>query len=364
MAEKMYPEDRAIYRALAERLDALPNGFPPTDNGAELRLLAKCFTPEQAKIASVMTGKPESYEAIAERAGVQPKAAYRTLKQMVKDGLIVFRRVDRALHFALMPFVVGFYEAQLPRMDAEFATLFEDYFQATRGMDVPGPSVQRVIPVGEAVKSEIEIHPFEQAAGIIEDAKSWGVRECICRTQQDLLGKGCDAPVENCLVFAPVENAFGGNGTDRPITKAEALQILREAADAGLVHSVSNQREGLHYICNCCTCCCGVLRRLSEFAVPTAVARSAFRAAVDDDLCISCAACEERCSFDAVAVRDGLAQVDQARCVGCGQCTLACPVAAISLVRRPADEVEELPVDGQAWAAARMAQRPGAESKT
>ena len=36
------------YQRLAERLDALPNGFPPTADGVELRLLAKLFTPEEA----------------------------------------------------------------------------------------------------------------------------------------------------------------------------------------------------------------------------------------------------------------------------------------------------------------------------
>ncbi len=32
------------YRTLAQRLDALPNGFSPTPDGAELRLLAKKLT--------------------------------------------------------------------------------------------------------------------------------------------------------------------------------------------------------------------------------------------------------------------------------------------------------------------------------
>jgi hypothetical protein len=43
-----------IYRRLAQRLDAIPNGFPATQSGAELRLLAKIFTPEEATLASVM----------------------------------------------------------------------------------------------------------------------------------------------------------------------------------------------------------------------------------------------------------------------------------------------------------------------
>jgi Na+-translocating ferredoxin:NAD+ oxidoreductase subunit B len=350
------------YRALARQLDALPNGFPATPEGAELRLLAKIFTCEEAVLAAAMTGTPESTTTIAARAGVDAKVAYRTLKEMVRHGLIKMQRGDggdgaRALLFSLMPFVVGFYETQLPRMDAEMAALFEAYFIAARGLEIPGPSVHRVLPVGEAVSGEIEIHPFEQATAMISGAKSWGVRDCICRTQQHLLDKGCDAPVENCLVFAPVEDAFSGGGTDRAITKEEALRILREAADAGLVHSVSNHREGHNYICNCCTCCCGVLRRVAEFAVPTAIARSAFRAVVDGALCIGCGACEERCQFGALAILDDVAVVAPLRCVGCGQCTLACPTGAIALARLPETEIEPLPVDEAAWAAARLAER-------
>jgi hypothetical protein len=32
-----------VYRKLAQRLDAIPNGFPATDSGIELRLLAQIF---------------------------------------------------------------------------------------------------------------------------------------------------------------------------------------------------------------------------------------------------------------------------------------------------------------------------------
>ena len=32
-----------VYRKLAQRLDATPNGFTPTERGVELRMLAKLF---------------------------------------------------------------------------------------------------------------------------------------------------------------------------------------------------------------------------------------------------------------------------------------------------------------------------------
>ena len=43
--------DTNVYRKLAERLDAIPNGFPETESGVELKLLAKIYSPEEAALA-------------------------------------------------------------------------------------------------------------------------------------------------------------------------------------------------------------------------------------------------------------------------------------------------------------------------
>jgi electron transport complex protein RnfB len=237
------------YRKLAQTLDAIPNGFPATESGVELQLLAKIFTPEEAELASVMRLSREPVGAIAARAGLDLQTARRTLKTMVRKGQIRFGRKEGRLVFGLMPFVVGIYEEQLPRMDRELAELFEAYFQEARGaITLQAPPIHRVIPVAEAVPVDIEIYPYEQATELLEGAKAWGVRDCICRIQQKLVGKGCERPVENCLVFAPVEGIFDGSKTTRAITKDEALDILLEAEDAGLVHSPGNYQDGNHYI--------------------------------------------------------------------------------------------------------------------
>jgi Na+-translocating ferredoxin:NAD+ oxidoreductase subunit B len=47
------------------RLDALPNGFPVTPDEAELRLLEKLFSPEEACLAAVLRLTPESATWIA-----------------------------------------------------------------------------------------------------------------------------------------------------------------------------------------------------------------------------------------------------------------------------------------------------------
>jgi len=348
-----------VYRKLAQRLDAIPNGFPATESGVELRLLAKMFTPEEATLAAEMRLTCEPAADIAARVDRDASSVYRTLKDMARKGLIRARKGQGQLTFGLMPFVVGIYEEQLPRMDAELAKLFEQYLQETRGGGIArdAPAIHRVIPVEEAIPFELEIFPYERASQLLEEAKAWGVRDCICRVQQKLVGKGCDHPVENCLVFAPVEGAFDHSRVDRAITKEEALRILHEAEEAGLVHSTGNFRDRHYYICNCCTCCCGVLRCVAEFGVPTAVARSSFHAAVDADLCAGCGECISRCQFGALSVPDDVCKVDLAHCVGCGLCATVCPTEALHLERRPEGEVPRTPVDRADWMQQRAEQR-------
>ena len=76
------------YRKLAQRLDAIPNGFPTTESGVELRLLAKIFTPEEATLAAVMRLGREPAVDIAARISMDADTAYRTLRGMARKGQI------------------------------------------------------------------------------------------------------------------------------------------------------------------------------------------------------------------------------------------------------------------------------------
>jgi electron transport complex protein RnfB len=347
-----------VYRRLAQRLDAIPNGFPATESGVELRLLAKIFTPEEAALAAELRLSREPADQIAARAGLDPDETYRLLKVMARKGQIRAGRKKGQLAFGLLPFAVGIYEAQLPRLDEELARLFEDYYRESKGaFNRQSPPIHRVLPVEESVPAGIEIYPYERASELLNSAKSWGVLDCICRVQQKLIGKGCDRPVENCLVFAPIEGAFDHSETIRAISREEAFRVLREAEDAGLVHSPGNYRDDLHYICNCCTCCCGILRSVAEFSIPTAIASSSFLAAVDADACAGCGDCLARCQFGALDVPDGVCVVDALRCVGCGLCATVCPSEALHLEHRPPAEIGLPPANLQDWMAQRAQAR-------
>ncbi len=347
------------YKRLAERLDALPNGYPATEDGAELRLLACLFTPEEADLASRLRLTRESAEEIAARTGNESELVRKQLKDMARRGLIATGKVETGLGFGLLPFVVGIYENQVGSLDAEMAELFEAYYTQAfgRALEV-SPPFHRVIPIGESVSAGMEVQPFESAAVLVDQMQAWGVLDCICRKQKALIGDPCDHPLDVCMAFHPKPGAFDQHPAIRAVSREEALGTLRRAAEAGLVHSVSNNQQGVHYICNCCTCSCGILRGMAELGIANVVARSAFVNEVDDLLCNGCETCLDSCQFTALSMgEDAIVLVDRIRCVGCGVCVLVCPDEALHLVRRPEEEVLPVPATLKEWGMQRAVQR-------
>lgn len=345
------------YKRLAQRLDSLPNGYPATADGSELRLLAYLFTPEEAELAAQLRLSKETPEQIAQRIGCNPEELASRLKSMAKRGLIAAERTQDGLGYGLMPFVVGIYEMQVGRMDAELARLFEDYYQQAFAKVLSvSPPVHRVIPVQESVRMEMEIRPYESAAEIIAQAQAWGVLDCICRKQKALIGEACQHPIDVCMALSDRPNAFDHSPVVRAQTREEALETLHRATRAGLVHTVSNNQRGTWYICNCCTCSCGILRGMAEMGVANVVARSPFVNRVDEALCVACQDCLEYCQFNALSL-DEVVHVDELRCVGCGVCVPACPEGALGLARRAAEEIEAVPTTEMDWLRRRAAER-------
>lgn len=344
-----HPPLDPAYKRLAQRLDSLPEGFPPTASGVELRLLAHLFTPAEAALVADLTLTPETAPEFAQRTGRDAREVRQMLKDLVRRGLISAERTPRGLGYALLPFVVGIYEMQGSRIDRTLAELFEAYYHEAFGrVAAINPPVHRVIPVQQSIQTELNVQPYENAADIVRSAQAWGVLDCVCRKQKALIGQPCGHPLDVCMILSQTPGAFDQAEGIRALTLDEALATLRRAADAGLVHSVSNSREDLWYICNCCTCSCGILRGMVDLGLSGVVASSGFISQVDEAACIACGACADRCPFMAITVED-VARVDALRCAGCGQCILVCPSDALSLVRRPDAGPDTLPASLAEW---------------
>ena len=339
------------YQKLAERLDQIPNGFPKTESGVELKLLAKLFTPEEAALASNLSLELLSVKDIASIYSTGEPEVKSMLIGMVKKGLIDMKRKEgEGFVFCLIPFVVGFYERQNAKIDKEFAELFEAYYKEGFHKEMLAtPSVHRVIPVEKTIPVSTDVMPYEKASTYLDDARSWGVLNCICRVQQNLIGKGCDHTVENCLVFSSRPGAFDRIDDIKTISKEEALEILAEADREGLIHAPSNTQTEVNYICNCCTCSCGVLRGMVEYGNTDIIAHSDFYAVVDRELCTACEDCLDRCHFNAMKMNDDICVVEISSCVGCGLCITTCPSEALSLVQKSPDEITPPPISVNEW---------------
>ena len=100
---------------------------------------------------------------------------------------------------------------------------------------------------------------------------------------------------------------------------------------------------------------------MAELGIANVVARSAFINQVDETICGGCEDCITSCQFKALSMDDMLAKVNSVRCTGCGVCVLTCPTVALGLVRRPDDEVMQIPQTLEEWGAQRIAERGKAD---
>ena len=354
--------NKDIYALLAKKLDELPNGFPATESGVELRILQTIFLPNEAELALKMRSVPETAEEIAERLGKPLVEMRSVLDDMARKGQIGTSKMAGRQVYRAVPFVVGIYEFQRrERLTKELAELFEEYLPLlSKKLGGHRPHVTRVIPVNQGIKADLQILQYEDVRQIIKKANSFRVQDCICRREQGLLGNRCEHTLRNCLQYSMEEGAYDYFNLDGDvITKEEALKIIDETEKEGLVHNTYNVEEAIGgFICNCCSCCCGLLRSMKEFKAPYILARSRYVAVIDADSCISCGTCrDERCPVDAIIEEDENYRVSATRCIGCGVCVITCPSEAIELEARTESDRDAVAKNMIEWEQERLTVR-------
>jgi electron transport complex protein RnfB len=324
------------YERLRELMNEFPIGFPKTESGVEIKILRRLFTEEEVEIAVLLSPIPEEASRIAARAGRDEAKLTEKLERMADKGLIFRMRREGKTLFNMAAFMIGLYEYSVKRIDEELAGLFKEYYEAAMVDELASAKVPgfKVIPIAQHVAEDRVLQPFHKLEGKIREARRIAVTDCICRKEAQLLGHGCRYPVENCLSFGVAAEYYIDSGMGREIEAEEALRILKEADESGLVHAGANSKH-LSNICNCCPCCCASLKAIvSAGREKGSFYNALYEAIIDEEECIACESCLERCPVGAIRVEE-TAITDRDKCLGCGLCASVCPSEAISLHLRP-----------------------------
>ncbi len=322
-----------IYKKLAIHLDNLPGGFPETDSGVELRILKRLFSEQEAQIATALTLIPETVGSISPRVQMAPALLEKVLDEMARKGLIFKLEKKETLYMAAQ-FVIGIWEFHVNDLDPDLIADFNAYVPYLANQWARQKTGQlRVVPVSKSLSAQTETMPYEAAEELIRSQSKIVVAPCICRKEHRMAGKGCDNPLEVCLVFGSSAVYYENNGLGRPVEKDEALAILDKGMAAGLVLQPGNAQKAMN-ICMCCGCCCQVLKNLKQMPSPAKIVQSNYFAVVDEEKCVDCGLCTERCHMEAITNGTG-AHIDLDRCIGCGVCVPGCDAGALSLAAKP-----------------------------
>ena len=337
----------AEYRLLQERLDRNVTGAP--DSAAMRRVLRLLFTPEDAHVARqlpVIISLPK----LAEKLDRDLDDLDSHITSMAQRGLVLdFERRD-VRYVMAAPVVIGFFEYTFmrERPDApmeEYAAAFEDLFDEedfVRSVFAGSTQIGRSLVREESLPAETEILDWERATHAIESATTVAVSLCPCRIDAGLRGEGCDAPIRTCLTFNSAALTLSRSGLAEVISNDEAMEILEEAKAAGLAQTGDNVRESVGYMCNCCGCCCGMMRSIKKYDIYDGIVPSNYLATIDETICRGCTKCAKACPVGAISIepsngkgmRKNWAIIDSERCLGCGVCHDVCRWEAHGMEQR------------------------------
>ncbi len=329
-----------VYEQLRELLDRHPTGCPPAPE--ILEILEIFFTQEEAQVALGLGFRPFKVEDVARRAGVDPETAARCLESLADKAVVFVREKEGKRGYALLPVMPGIFEFPFMKgmseeTRARLTPLWKVYLpKLSRNFGSTSTGFSRIVPIQEQVESKPGVLPYELVYDMIDEASVVGIATCACRDME----RNCDAPREACMLFDDTCTYLVERGFGRYLSKEEMKEKLREFDEAGLVHQINNAQERLIFVCNCCPCCCGLLRAFTQWGNEFGLVSSGFYPSNDPFLCTGCGTCaDERCPVGAIETVEEQAVVDQDACIGCGLCVTGCPNQAMYLLRR-----EEVPV--------------------
>lgn len=351
--------DREIYQELIERLRTWLFGLP--DSELLIPMLELRFSEAEARFLSRFPFRPSTLDQIADRMGMPEDKLLEEMRPMIQKGLICAFEGKSGARYAFPDHL--FYLYRMPGWKGEddewnrkMASMANRYYVDHFGEDFMGHPTKglRAIPLAQTIEDPRRILPYEDVLEYVEREEYHSVTKCACRHRHNIDPDfhSCAHETENCLHFGKLGYYTVQQNMGRRISREETPEILAKAADAGLVHGISNTKKGMDTICNCCSCCCIFLEPVKMPAlVRGRHQRSNYYVRHDPESCVACGVCQEHCPVTAIELKETSAgsrpeseqsvAYDAEQCIGCGVCVHKCPTQSLRLLRR--EEEEDIP---------------------
>ncbi|MFW9898737.1 MAG: 4Fe-4S binding protein [Candidatus Thorarchaeota archaeon] len=344
---------------IAHRLKYAWYSIPTIEKGEPtetyLEYLSIMYNPEIAELIQNLELFPNMISIVkfSKKVGMDKKELAEKLDNLTKRGFVLKLGKQYSLPTPLFvhefPFMYAInYNSENAKTLAELAKKYfyeEEYYKKWQTTSDGTPRA-RILTVSEQIDPIDEIVPIEEVYTIIEQFDDFAVIPCPCRNREEINGtRRCKDryPILNCLIVGPYAKGAleMGDPVIKAITKEDAKKLMKEASDLGLVHTTDNKGTNIRLICSCCECCCSILSGLTKLDNPRAIGRANYVAKVDEQLCVGCGTCIERCKFGAITVNE-ISVINIDKCMGCGLCAVTCSEEAIKMKRY---EREEIPLE-------------------
>jgi ferredoxin len=351
--------EQEIYQDFIAWLGKTWWGLPDSDQ--LMPLIKARYSAEEAAFLTGMPFSGNDLGELAELKGRDPAELKPYLDELAKKGVLFRRQSGDTVRYSLNDsYFVFFRSAFWPGTDDEtsrnmaphvnkyYLDGFYDQYATAHAKGL------RALPIHQTIEDTRQILPYEDVVKVLENFEYFTVSACPCRHRKNLDDNShtCQKPIGNCLHFDALGRYCVENGLGREITRQETEQILKESADAGLVHGISNWREKPDTICNCCSCCCLWMEAYHKLGHHKSLDASNYRLKIEPETCKACGLCVKRCPMDAIQLKFSEASQNKFGkapvladdlCLGCGVCVHKCPTKSLTLERK--QEIVDPPQD-------------------
>ena len=355
----------AVYVRLRNRINRIGQGIGSIPRANSYQMIMELWSPEDAENYLKMPLHQMFTAAnYAVEAGISEKEAADILWDQSKRSLIWRAKRGGQYQYALMPYINGFWEfneldivfnqsngGDPCKPDAETnAKVGQFNMWGIGGADPNGGDstfpLFRAYPISKDVVAKGELLPYEDWRAIIMRHNTFTVSPCQCRTMWNGLGVPSpeEHPMETCLSLGEMAEYFIENNIGRQITQEEAIAIVEDVIERGMVvEAICAKNPDI--ICCCHSKSCGNLmgHSMSDGTTDKAKHYNAYTLEYDKEKCLKCGLCVARCPMGAIVQNEDGTLSLKGSCVRCGQCVPVCPAKARILVESP--DYPELPED-------------------